>query len=52
MYVKPRLDRYGTFRELTLIGFTGASDGCTMTGVGTSGNDLAQVCAAPVPARS
>lgn len=40
MYVKPQLVRYGTFRELTLIGFGadgdggvfGHLDGCTFGG--------------------
>lgn len=32
MYEKPKLQRFGTFRELTLLGFTGASDGFTIVG--------------------
>lgn len=33
MYQKPRLDRFGSFRELTQVGFSGASDGTTFIGV-------------------
>lgn len=33
MYLAPRLERYGTFRELTKIGTTGVADGCSLTGV-------------------
>jgi len=43
VYVKPRLERFGTFRELTKLGFTGASDGFTIIGPdgnSSSGNDL------------
>ena len=39
MYEKPRVERFGTFRELTQVGFTGASDGFCIKGIGT-GNDL------------
>jgi hypothetical protein len=31
MYEKPRVERYGTFRELTRIGFNGRTDGFTVT---------------------
>lgn len=31
MYEKPRVERFGTFRELTRVGFTGAYDGYTIT---------------------
>jgi hypothetical protein len=30
MYEKPEVVRYGTFRELTLIGWTGRTDGFTV----------------------
>lgn len=28
MYSKPKVERFGTFRELTQSGFGGAGDGC------------------------
>ncbi|MDQ6827757.1 MAG: lasso RiPP family leader peptide-containing protein [Gemmatimonadota bacterium] len=37
MYNKPRVERFGTFRELTQQGFQGASDGITFAG--TNGNN-------------
>jgi hypothetical protein len=39
MYQKPKVERFGTFRELTQIGFNGSTDGFTICGIGT-GNDL------------
>ena len=37
MYQKPRLDRFGTFRQLTLFGFTGPDcDGGSIFGIGGS----------------
>ena len=27
MYVKPQVERFGTFRQLTLLGFSGNCDG-------------------------
>ncbi|MDQ6829046.1 MAG: lasso RiPP family leader peptide-containing protein [Gemmatimonadota bacterium] len=33
MYSKPLVQRFGTFRELTRQGFTGATDGITFAGV-------------------
>ncbi len=33
MYQKPQLERFGSFRELTLVGFQGGSDGMTVAGV-------------------
>lgn len=33
MYAKPRLDTFGSFRELTQVGFSGSSDGATFIGV-------------------
>ena len=38
MYRKPQLEKFGTFRELTQIGFSGASDGFTIIGPNTSAN--------------
>jgi hypothetical protein len=32
MYSKPGLERFGTFRELTRVGFNGASDGLLIVG--------------------
>jgi hypothetical protein len=43
VYSKPKVTRYGTFRDLTQLGFTGSSDGFTIIGPdgsSTSGNDL------------
>lgn len=41
MYEKPRMQRFGTFRELTQAGITGSCDGYTVTnsttGVATDG---------------
>ncbi|HEX8718310.1 MAG TPA: lasso RiPP family leader peptide-containing protein [Gemmatimonadaceae bacterium] len=34
MYQKPKVERYGTFRELTQVGFNGTSDGYTVSGIG------------------
>ena len=39
MYQKPQMERFGTFRELTQIGFNGSTDGFTICGIGT-GNEL------------
>jgi hypothetical protein len=33
MYAKPALERFGTLRELTLIGISNASDGTTILGI-------------------
>lgn len=32
MYVKPVLQKFGSFRDLTRIGFTGSSDGASVLG--------------------
>ena len=32
MYQKPVLQKFGTFRDLTRIGFTGSSDGASVLG--------------------
>ena len=39
MYVKPSLQRFGTFRELTQIGLTAASDGASILSVNSPGSD-------------
>lgn len=36
MYEKPRLERFGTFRELTKLGLASDSDGFSILGIGTS----------------
>ena len=36
MYQKPSVEKFGTFRELTQAGCTGASDGKTFEGSGPS----------------
>jgi hypothetical protein len=38
MYVKPTLQRFGTFRELTLIGLTNNSDGASILSVNSPGS--------------
>lgn len=35
MYVKPAVQKYGSFRELTQVGFQSASDGASIRGIGT-----------------
>lgn len=37
MYQKPVVTRYGTFRDLTLAGFSGTTDGVTFYGAGRMG---------------
>jgi hypothetical protein len=48
MYQKPRVERFGSFRELTRVGFSGSSDGFTVTnnsnGDTSSGCDLWGTC--------
>ena len=39
MYQKPKIERFGTFRDLTQVGFNGSTDGYTIEGIGI-GNDL------------
>ena len=41
MYVKPTLQQFGNFRQLTLAGLTGANDGGLITGApeGDTGGD-------------
>ncbi len=41
VYSKPRVERFGTFRELTQQGFQGATDGITFNGV--NGNNCQNV---------
>lgn len=38
MYVKPSLQRFGTFRELTQIGLTNNSDGASILSVNSPGS--------------
>ena len=41
MYQKPKVERFGTFRELTQVGFNGTTDGFTICGVnGGTGDEL------------
>ena len=41
VYQKPKVERFGTFRELTQVGFQGTSDGFTICGTAPgTGNDL------------
>lgn len=35
-YQKPTLEKFGTFRDLTRLGFSSASDGASICGVTTS----------------
>jgi len=39
MYVKPTLEKFGTFRELTMVGWSGASDNVFVLGPNASGNN-------------
>ena len=39
VYQKPKVERFGTFRELTQIGLQGNSDGYTICGIGGTGSD-------------
>lgn len=42
MYERPTLERYGGFRQLTQLGSVGASDGCSISGIGgtVAGNNI------------
>jgi hypothetical protein len=42
MYQKPQLERFGTFRELTLLGNNGNTDGQTFMGV--DGDNVFNTC--------
>ena len=33
MYTKPAVERFGTVRDLTLVGISGVSDGLTVIGI-------------------
>lgn len=45
VYQKPKVERFGTFRELTQVGFNGTTDGFTICGNnGGTGNEL---CSGP-----
>jgi hypothetical protein len=37
MYSKPRIERFGTFRDLTRWGLSSASDGGSILGIGSPG---------------
>ncbi len=37
MYIRPTLTKYGSFRELTRWGFSSASDGGSILGIGSPG---------------
>ena len=41
-YQKPTLEKFGTFRDLTRLGFTSASDGASICGVTTSAGCVTQ----------
>jgi hypothetical protein len=38
MYTKPAVERFGTLRELTLLGVSGASDGAVVLGIPSAGS--------------
>lgn len=38
MYAKPTLEKFGTFRDLTMLGFLGTSDGYFICGTVTGSN--------------
>jgi hypothetical protein len=39
MYRKPKVERFGTFRDLTLIGNQGSADGMFVAGVSPDGDN-------------
>jgi hypothetical protein len=43
MYEKPRVQRFGTFRQLTQAGCTGMSDGRIWEGAGTAVGDTPRI---------
>ncbi|GEM_PF-637245 len=52
VYQKPKVERFGTFRELTQIGFQGSSDGYTICGdTPGTGNDVCGTEGNPCPSR-
>jgi len=54
MYQKPMVERFGTVRELTLVGFTGSTDGYTIQGptTGNGSNYCGGANSAPCPTTS
>lgn len=48
MYSKPKIERFGTFRELTQVGFNGTSDGFTVCGANGTGNEFCGQPGVPV----
>lgn len=54
MYHKPKVERFGTVRELTLVGFTGATDGFTISGptTGNGSNFCGGATSSPCPTSS
>ena len=50
MYEKPKVERFGSFRELTRVGFSGSCDGYSVTsntdGSTSDGNNLMGVSGA------
>ena len=36
MYQKPEVQKFGSFRDLTQLGFANATDGMSILGIGTS----------------
>lgn len=49
VYQKPKVERFGTFRELTQIGLQGSSDGYTICGIGGTGNNFCGTPDNPCP---
>ncbi|MGH7649118.1 MAG: lasso RiPP family leader peptide-containing protein [Gemmatimonadaceae bacterium] len=49
VYQKPKVERFGTFRELTQIGLQGSSDGFTICGIGGTGNNFCGTPDNPCP---
>ena len=49
MYQKPKVERFGTFRELTQIGLQGSSNGYTICGIGGTGNNFCGTPDNPCP---
>ncbi len=51
MYQRPKVERFGTFRDLTRVGFTGAADGMGELGVPGTGSNCRWDREPPPPAR-
>jgi hypothetical protein len=47
MYQKPKVERFGTFRDLTLIGNQGSADGMFVAGVSPNGGNCSLVSGTP-----